>query len=78
VNDFVESALRIDPREPRALEIKQKIADAYAARARDLLRQRNFAAARDLVRTARVVQPDSQDLFRLERDVCRASSAPQN
>ncbi|HKS56801.1 MAG TPA: serine/threonine-protein kinase [Steroidobacteraceae bacterium] len=78
VNDFVEIALRIDPREPRALEIKQKIADTYAARTRELLRQRNFAAARDLVRTARRVQPESEDLFTLERDVCRASSTPQN
>ena len=38
VNDFIEGVLRIDPREPRALEFKAGIAAAYAARARELLR----------------------------------------
>jgi serine/threonine protein kinase len=78
VNGIVEGVLRIDPGEPRALDIKRKIAAIYAARARDLLQQRQFGAARDLVRAAREVQPDSQELFRLEQDICRASPAPQN
>jgi len=78
VNDIVEGVLRIDPREARALEIKQKIAGTYAERANELLGKRKFDAARALVRTARQIQPDSQELFGLEQDICRASSAPQN
>jgi serine/threonine protein kinase len=78
VNDIVEGVLRIDPREPRALEIKQKIAGTYSARASELLRERKFDAALDLVRTARQTQPDSQELFALEQDICRATPAPQN
>jgi serine/threonine protein kinase len=78
VNDIVEGVLRIDPREPRALEIKQRIASAYADRTNELLRERKFDAARDLVRTARQIQPDSQALFMLEQDICRAGYAPQN
>lgn len=78
VNDFADSALLIDSREPRALEIKHKIASLYAARASELLRQQKFDAALDLVRSARKVEPDSQDLFLLEQDICRATPAPQN
>lgn len=78
VNDIVDGVLRIDPGEPRALELKRKIAGAYAARADELLRQRQFDAALDLVHAARDVQPDSQELFGLEQNVCRARVAPQN
>ena len=35
-------------------------------------------AALDLVRSARQMQPDSQELFRVEQDICRATPAPQN
>jgi serine/threonine protein kinase len=78
VNDIVEDVLRIDPGEPRALEIKRKIAAIYAVRVRELLGKRQLGAAHNLVRTARKVQPDSQELFRLDQDICRASPAPQN
>jgi hypothetical protein len=78
VNEIVEGVLRIDPQEPRALELKQKIAGAYGARASELLRQGKFDAALDLARTARQIQPDSQQLFSLEQDICRANAAPQN
>ena len=71
VNDIVDGVLRIDPSEPRALELKRKIAGAYADRARELLLQRQFDAALDLVRAAETLQPDSQELFRLEQNVCR-------
>jgi hypothetical protein len=74
VNDIVEGVLRIDPREPRALDLKQKIAGEYAARARELLRVEQFDPALDLVRSARRVQPESQDLFGLEQEICRANA----
>lgn len=78
VNDVAEGVLRIDPRQPRALEIKAAIAAVYAARAQQLLRERKFDTALDLVRSARQVHPDGQDLFRLEQTICRANPPPQN
>jgi serine/threonine protein kinase len=74
VVDIVNSVLATDPDQPDALKLKSQVADIYAQRARKLLAENKTTEALDLVRYSRNVEPASQDLFRLEQQVCRADA----
>jgi hypothetical protein len=74
VNDVLNNVLATDPKHAQALQLKEAAAQIYARRARQALESNRSAEALDLVRYARVVQPDSQDLFRLEQTACRADA----
>ena len=79
VIDIVNNVLASDPKHPEALQLKAEVADIYATRARQLLAENRTTEALDLVRYSRNVEPSSQDLFRLEQQVCRADAvAKQN
>jgi serine/threonine protein kinase len=71
VNELLDAVLRIDPAHREALKLKADAANFYAARAQSLLGQQHTTEALDLVRYGRQVLPGSQELFRLEQEVCR-------
>jgi serine/threonine protein kinase len=75
VNDILDIVLKIEPTNAEALQLKARVAEIYASRARLLLDQKRVPEALDLVRYSRKVLPASQELFRLEQKVCRAGAA---
>jgi len=74
VIDILNNVLATDPKQADALALKAKVAGLYADRARKLLAENRTTEALDLVRYSRNVEPASQDLFRLEQQVCRADA----
>jgi serine/threonine protein kinase len=74
VIDILNNVLATDPKQADALAMKAKVADLYADRARQLLAENRTTDALDLVRYSRNVEPSSQELFRLEQQVCRADA----
>lgn len=74
VNDVLNSVLADDPKHAEALRLKAAAAEIYAQRAQQSLDRNRSAEALDLVRYARLVQPASQALFRLEQTACRADA----
>jgi len=74
VLDILNNVLATDPEQAEALALKARVAELYADRARKLLAENRTAEALDLVRYSRNVEPASQDLFRLEQQVCRADA----
>lgn len=69
VEYIIGKVLALDPAQPRALQLKAKVADAYAARARDAFANGRTAEALDLVHYARAAAPSSETLCRFELEV---------
>lgn len=78
VDDILDGVLQIQPTHAEALRLKANVANIYAERARMLTGERRVNEALDLVRYGRQVLPSSQELFRLERSICRMDALAKN
>jgi serine/threonine protein kinase len=67
---LADQILQMNPREQRALDLKARVAKEYATRARALYNKGEYASAWEYVREARVVDPLSRELFKLEGTIC--------
>jgi len=70
VNQILESILSLDSRSSPALHMKAQIANLYLHKARELERQRQPAAALQMVRYGLKVACNDLELFHLQREIC--------
>jgi hypothetical protein len=70
VNQILDGILALEAGNAAALHMKAQIADLYLRKARELQRNRQPAAALQLVRYGLKVTCNNLDLFHLQRDIC--------
>ena len=75
VTQLVDAALLVDPGYEGALELKQRVFDAYLARARALESEAAYQQAMTLTRSAEDVIPNTGAVLRLQRSICNSAPA---
>ncbi len=70
VNQIVNAALRIEPDNKAALEMKATMASIYEQKARDLSDAGRLGDALTLIRRGLNAKPNDRGLMRLQRDIC--------
>jgi len=75
VSQLVDTVLRVDPGYAAALELRQRVFDAYLAKARRLEREEAYQQAIRLTRNADNVIPNTGTVLRLQRSICKSAPA---
>jgi serine/threonine protein kinase len=75
VSQLVDTVLRVDPGYEAALELKQRVFDAYLAKARQLESEEAYQQAIRLTRTADDVIPNTGIVLQLQRSICASAPA---
>ena len=75
VSQLVDTVLRVDPGYEAALELKQRVFDAYLAKARQLEGEEAYQQAIRLTRNAGDVIPNTGTVLRLQRSICESAPA---
>jgi len=75
VTQLVDAMLRVDPGYEGALELRQRVFDAYLARARALEGEDAYQQAMTLTRNAEDVIPNTGAVLRLQRSICNSAPA---
>ena len=75
VSQLVDTVLRVDPGYAAALQLKQRVFDAYLAKARQLEGEEAYQQAIRLTRNADDVIPNTGSVLRLQRSICESAPA---
>jgi serine/threonine protein kinase len=75
VVQLVETVLQIDPGYEAALELRQRVFDAYLEKARALEDAEDYEQALTLTRNAEAVIPNTPTVLRLQRSICESAPA---
>jgi serine/threonine protein kinase len=75
VSQLVDTVLRVDPGYAAALQLKQRVFDAYLAKARQLEGEEAYQQAIRLTRNADDVIPNTGTVLRLQRSICESAPA---
>jgi serine/threonine protein kinase len=75
VSQLLAAVLQIDPGHEVALELRQRVFDAYLAKARALEGEEAYQQAMTLTRNADAVIPNTGTVLRLQRRICASAPA---
>ena len=75
VSQLVAAVLQIDPGHEAALQLRQRVFDAYLAKARALESEEAYQQAMTITRNADAVIPNTGTVLRLQRRICESAPA---